>query len=358
MADINEKVNVETDGAVENLGDLKKASQDADEWISNVIDRAKKADGEEVTVPVETPGAVQAADELDHVDTSARKAGEGAKVGTSHISDMTGPFGDASGAASTFGQAIEGAGGLVESMAGKMGLSEEATGKLTAGIGIAAVAVGAAAAAWTIWNASNDAAKKGLDETRDALGKVYDKLREGDAQAAAETFVDTMGDKIEKFQKLVGGNISKADIAGALFGDPASIDNVSAAIEHLDGNAKTMATGGLMVLTNSWKDAKAAQDETIALQDKVKGFFGDTKTVADEAKSSIDGVTAAYGGVAAAAAAATAPVGQTTSDPYATDLSKLFGPSPVNVTNIYPPANTPNAVDQAALRYAAIQGPH
>ena len=356
MADINEKVNVETDAAVENLGDLKKASQDADEWISNVIDRAKKADGEEVSVPVETPGAVQAADELDHVDTSARKAGEGAKVGTSHISDMTGPFGDASGAASTFGQAIEGAGGLVESMAGKMGLSEEATGKLTAGIGIAAVAVGAAAAAWTIYNASQDAAKKGLDETRDALGKVYDKLREGDAQAAAETFIDTMGDKIDKFRTLVG-DVSKADIAGAIFGDPASIANVDAAIGKLDGTARVLATGGLTILEGSWKDAKQAADENIALTDKVKGFFGDTKQVADDAKASIDGVTAAYGGVAAAAAAATAPVGQTTSDPYATDLNKLFGAAPANVTNIFPPANTPSAVESATQRWAQVQGP-
>lgn len=367
MADINEKVTVETDKAVGNLGDLKKASQDADEWLDNVIDRARKLDDEEVSVPVETPGAVQASEELDKVDTSARKAGDGAKVGVSGISDLTGPLGNASGAAGELGQSMEAVSGIAESMAAKMGLSEEATGKLTAVLGGAATAVAIGAAAWSLYKDEQARVKKGLDETRDALGKVYDKLREGDAQAAAETFVDTMGEKIEGFKGLIG-DVSKADIAGAIFGDTASIDNIKRAIEGLDGTTRVLAEGALVGLQQSWGDAKNALQENIDLTAKVEGFFGTTGAAADLAKKPVENLNQAYLNLAATLLAAAGgpvlPPGASW-DVQANPASTLnFDPAKFaaaanggQVVNYFPPANTPLAVDKAVTEQARIQGP-
>lgn len=362
MADINERVVVETDQSVANLGELKSAAEKADEWIDNVIDRARAADKEEITVPVETPGATEAADQLDKVDASARKAGGGAKVGVQDIGDLTGPLGDASGAASTFGQAFGALGPIAEGVAGKLGLSEEHTSKLTGLIGGLGVAVGIGAAAWTYFSAEADKAQKTADEVRDSLGKVYDKLREGDAQAAAQTFVDTMGDKIGTFQKTLG-DVSKQDVAGAIFGDPASIRNVDDAISHMDGTAKLVAEGTLKTLAQSWTDAKTAVDDNTALQDKVVGFFGVQKTKADDTTTAIDKTTAAYQGLSAAAGAATAlPIGahwDVTGNPSSTVAfdPAAYAAAHAGVVNIFPPANTPIAVDQAIQRNDQLQGP-
>lgn len=360
MADTNERVNVDTDQAITNVDDLSDSLSNADDWFDKTVAKANTLDQQTVDVPVETPGAKEAATDLDQFDQKARAAGEGAKVGVSSISDMAGPFGEASGAASTFGQSIEGVAGLAESMAGKLGLSEDATAKMTAGLGIAAVAIGAAAAAWTIYNASQDAAKKGADEVRTALGSVYDKLREGDAQAAAQTFLDTMGDKVEKFRALVGGSVSKADIAGAMFGDPASIEAVDTAVGKLDGTTRLLAESGVKILKQSWTDAKAAADENIALESKVAGFLGNVQTGADTAATSVDKVTAAYGGLTAASAKL--PVGASwdvIGNPNSTldfDPAK-FAAAGGKVTNIFPPANTPLAVEQAQQTWDRLQGP-
>jgi hypothetical protein len=357
VADINEKVVVDTKQAVENLDDLKSASQKADEWLDRVIEQARNADGEKVDIPVETPGAKQAADDLDAVDTSARRAADGAKVGTQHVSDLAGMFGNAGGAASQFGQAIEGAGGIVESFTGQLGLSEDAAGKLNTAIGGFAIAVAAGAAAWQIWKQDADNAKKGAQELRDALGQVYDKLREGDRQAAAQTFVDTMSDKIKGLQELIGHGVSQADIAGSMFGDPNSIDRVTTAISKMDDSTRYLAQNTVPQLQAAWSNAKAEVDNNIALESRVESFFGGVSNAADGAAGSVDGLTAAFdrlgnrvpAGAQGAYDAAVAKYG-------AGNVSIGTNPYAMQVTNNYPPANTPLAVEQAQTRFGTTQG--
>jgi hypothetical protein len=251
---------------------------------------------------------------------------------------------------------MEAAGGLVQSAAAKMGASDEQLAKLEGAMGLATIAVGLGAAAWTIYKDENEKAKKGLEETRTALGDVYEKLREGDTQAAAQTFVDTMGDKIEKFRTLVGGSVSKADIAGVLFGDPESIARVDEAVGKLDGKTRVMAEGSVKILKTSWDDAKTAADENIALTEKVASFFGAVDTGAKNAKDGVDEVTDAYYRNVAAASAVTA------ADPFVSNMKFAngdIGPSSSTLTtvNIYPPANTPLAVETAGRQFDRIQGP-
>jgi hypothetical protein len=117
-----------------------------------------------------------------------------------------------------------------------------------------------------------------------------------------------------------------------------------------------VAEGSVKVLKNSWDDAKTAADENIALTDKVAGFFGTVDTKAGDAAAGVDEVTDAYWRNVDAANAVTV------ADPF--ESNKVFangdiGPSSTTLTtvNIYPPANTPIAVDQATRRHDQIQGP-
>ena len=345
--DVRASIDITTSTAEANVVGLEGDVRDLDTAID-------KVDGKKVDIPFDAPGAADVATKLDRVDQSARRAGGGAQVGTQHVSDLAGAFGPAGSAASTMGQAVEGAGGIVEGLAGSLGLSESATGKLTATLGIAAVAVGAAAAAWEIYNQSQKNAQKGLDETRSALGKVYDKLKEGDTAAAASTFVETMGGKIEKFQGLFDGKVSMADVAGALFGDPQSIKNVETAIDGLDSSSKMLATSGLAILRNSWDDAKKATDANTALQNTVEGYFQGITDRALIASGAIDDVAAAYG--RAAAASGKLPTGGTTPRNAGSVIqSDTLAPSVTNVTNVFQPPITPLAVQAAQQRQAQTQ---
>lgn len=357
MAEINEKVVVDTSKAVAELGELQTASKKADTALDELAEQAQAVDREDVSIPVETPGAEQAATELDHVDQKARAMGEGAQVGTQHVSDLAGMFGDAGGQASAFGQAIEGAGGIVESFAGQLGLSEQAAGKLSSAIGLVAVGVAAAAAAWAVYKQDAANAKRGMDETRDALEQVYDKLREGDAMAAAQTFVDTMGDKIEKFRGFLGDQVSKADIAGVIFGDPNSIDRVSTAIDDLDGKSKLLAQGALSELTQAWGDAKDAVQSNIDLQSQVEGFFGALTTGANNAATAAGGVKTAWEQAHDAAVAAHEMENIRLYNARQAGTPSTYRPGTESVVvNNYPPANTPLAVEQAQTRWTATQG--
>ncbi len=350
--DVRAKIDIETSTAESNVDGLEGKVRDLDKAVDT-------ADGQKIDIPVDAPGAQQTAARLDDVDQAARRAGSGAQVGTQHISDMTGPFGDASGAASTFGQSVEGVAGLVEGMAGKLGLSEQATGKLTAGLGVAAVAVAAGAAAWSLYNASQDAAKKGAEEVATALQSVQEKLAAGDAAAAAEAFLSGMSAKIEAFRSKFLPGASTVDIAGAMIGDPQSLANVDAAIGQLDSSTRFLAEGGLKILKGSWDASKQAADDQIALKSKITDLFGSTAAAADTATAAIDKNTAAIQNNAAAVAAATNPTGGL---PYETASGSAANPNQklgvlTTIINNFPPANTPVAVEQAAYRYAQINGP-
>ena len=357
MADeIRESIEIDTDTAVGNVDDLKSSLQKADEWIDNVIDKARAADREEVSVPVETPGAVPAAENLDKVDAAARRAGDGAKVGVSAISDLTGPLGDASSKAGEMGQAVEGLGGILESVAGKMGLSQAATKKLSGVIGLAAVAVGIGAAAWTIYSDEQKRAKKGAEEVAKALQDVQDKLAAGDAAAAADSFISGMNDKIDAFRSKFLPGASTVDIAGAMFGDPASIKAVDTAIGELDESARFLAESGVKTLEAAWDSAKTATEEQVAMKSKIEDLFGATAAAADTATGAIDTYVSALGRSVSLTPSANKAYNDAVAKYGAGNVT--IGPTPTttHVTNNYPPANTPLAVEQANERWRTTQG--
>lgn len=348
MADINERVVVETDQSVANLDDLTKASQTADEWIDNVIDKARAADKEEISVPVDVPGAKQAADDLDHVDESARKAGGGAKVGVADISDMTGPLGDASGAAGTFGQAFEGLGSIVETAGGKMGLSEEAMGKLSTALGAGAVGIGVVAAAWTLYKSRQDEAR----EATEKMVQVQKDMADSNFAKAAE---DLVKNNESIFDRATKAGIGTDLLTAALTGSEGAMKKIK---DQLDQNNPVLRD--LTIDIGHAQDAydKAAEKTQLMTErtGAVTAALHDVSFQARLAKGDIDSLAQSY--------ADAADVFDHT--PKTPDVPQLppgaIGPSSSTLTgaviyNIFPPANTPIAVDQAIQRNDQIQGP-
>ena len=117
------------------------------------------------------------------------------------IADLTGPFGEASGAASDFAGVFEGIGDIAEDVAGKVGLNAAAMSSAIGGIG---VAVAVAAAGWTFFKGKQEEARRKQEELIKKQREFNDALREGRLREAAE-----------EFQDIYGGALAAADELGA-----------------------------------------------------------------------------------------------------------------------------------------------
>ena len=356
MADeIRESIEIDTDTAVVNVDDLKSSLEKANEWIDNVIDKARTADKAEVSVPVETPGAVPAAENLDKVDAAARRAGDGARIGVSAISDLTGPLGDASSKAGEMGQAVEGLSGIVEAMAGKMGLSESATAKMTAALGVASVAVAVAAAAWALYKSDQDKAREAAEKMRDVQEKLADKKYEEAAAALVEL-------NTKLYDRAAAAGISVETLTGALLGHKDAADKVNEALAGTERMFKNLPTDAEILNADIDKASVAFQtageqlDTFNTRQNAVTTALGGTTQAAEDATTAIDTYISALG--------RSVPLTPSANKAYNDAVAKYgagnvsIGPTPTttHVTNNYPPANTPLAVEQANERWRTTQG--
>ena len=255
------RLNVTTDDAVRNLGNLEGAAVDAE-------GKVEKLDGE--TVSLDTTDAQRAlervSDKLDAANKSADRAGkEGIPVSTNAFKDLTegigGPSAGAIGSAFAFGESIEGLGDLVEGFGGKLGLSEEQIGKVTGALGTALGVLGAVGVAFTVGKAAYDAftsgAKKAaeeqkkfndeVDKAEQSLRNVAEALREGDR---AKAFRDIAKDLEPLLQGIADNGLSAAD-----------------AIKEIAGESDgfTRASG---------ERIKAIEDEITALEDERRTLTG------------------------------------------------------------------------------------
>ena len=363
MAEIRETVTVETADAQSSLDELKSKTGDADKALDTLKDTADNVDKAEVSVPVDAPGAKQAADDLDQVDQKARAAGDGAKVGVSGISDLTGPLGDASGKASELGQAMESAGNIATSAAAQMGATPEQIGKLTGALGGAGTAIAIGAAAWTLYNQKQDEAKKKADELKKSINDVLEATAKGDSAAAADKLIEKFGPLISDIQKLTG--LSVPDIVESLTGETGPgtgrLDAVNQALLDLGTKGADGLREKARDLQGAWKTANSEFQRTQELKSEVTAAFDALNKKADESGDAADDTATRWEGMANRIAAATNSIVPTG---YGGNPASTLNFDPAvylaaggSVVNLYPPANTPIAVDQAAARQFQIQGP-
>ena len=293
------RLNVTTDDAVKNLGNLEGAAVDAEVKV-------EKLDGESITIDTsDTQRALDnVAKKLDDANAKADRAGkEGIPVTTNAFKDLTGSIGGgntgAIGKAFEFGESIEGLGDLVEGFGGKLGLSQDQIGKVTTALGTTLGVLGAVGVAFTVGKAAYDiftsGAKKAaeeqkkfneqVDKAEESLRGVAEALRQGDR---AKAFRDIAKDLEPLLQGIADNGLSAADAIKEIAGESDGFTRASGerirAIEDeiaaLEEERRTLTGPGAGAINNRISDLE-----------KEKGALEDVTEQVDIRRLGVEGAT-------------------------------------------------------------------
>jgi hypothetical protein len=315
-------VDADTAAAKTGIDDVQTSAQDLidrNPWVAEVLsDTADaKADLEALQGKLRDTGET-----ADNTSKQVDKVGRGGgpQVGTQALADMLGPLGDVSGAASEAGQAVEGIGQFAEAAAAKMGIESAAMSGAIGGIGIA---IGLAAAVWSVYKNKQEEAKKKAAEHLKVVEDITSAIKDGNKEVASSKFLDLYRDIITKGHEA---GLSTNEIVDSIrgVGDAAPeaaakirdlqdrIDDMRKARDDADTAAEKQTIGiNLDVLVKQRDALKDAATEFGNLTDKQKaneqlqgdvqtalfgttGKLDDTAAAADRAKQKADDLTAAF----------------------------------------------------------------
>ncbi|RPH37174.1 MAG: hypothetical protein EHM90_00080 [Chloroflexi bacterium] len=195
-------VDADTSAADSALADTEAAAETLTAADQEIILKAKVSDA---TAALKTlrGGLDDTSKKADDVKADLDQIGStgGPRLAGNAMSDLTGPLGDASGAAGDFGGVLDGVSDIAETMGTKLGLSEQATGTLTSSLGLAGFAVAGVAAGIAYFSGKAEEAKKKQEELTAATRDYNDALAEGDYRAAADQLVDLYEDAFDAADK-------------------------------------------------------------------------------------------------------------------------------------------------------------
>ncbi len=223
--------------------------------------------------------------EVDKLGTS-----NGPRLAGNQISDLTGPFGDASGAASDFGGVFDGLADISEKVAGSIGLDAEKIAGAISGIGLG---VAAAAAVWTIFTQNEKKAREEQEKLTKGQEKFNAAIKAGKLDEAAQDFVDTYGKFFDTAKKA--GITWDEFVHAVTTGD---FSEINAKVSGLSSGMQTYAaaTGEARI---AWIDANGTLDEHNAALDATKAALvklfpalQETTSATDQAKTSTDAAKA------------------------------------------------------------------
>ena len=306
------EVEADTSAAKSDIGDVATVAQDLidrNPWVAEVLSDtgAAKSDIESFQSKLRETGEV-ADDTKRHVDRIGST--EGPRLAGNQVSDLTGPLGDASGAASDFGGVFDGLADISEKVAGKVGIDAAKMASSISGIGFA---VAAGAALWTVFRQKQEEAKKKAEEHLKLQGEINKAIKDGNREVAASKFVELYGDIIDKG---TDAGLSINEVVDAIRGTGDAAKTAQSKIDDLDGqiadldkayqdlHATTSAQGAvpsgeekaladqLVSLRNSrdalvdaqtdWSNLTAEQQANIDKQDQVQAALLGTETNTDK----------------------------------------------------------------------------
>jgi chromosome segregation ATPase len=253
-------IGADTATATADIKAVAEAAEAAARADHELVLRAKidQAKGElkALQTELDTTGqhAKDATDQLDRVDS-----GGGSNLRGNAIADLTGPLGEASGAASDFAGVFDGLGDIAGETASKLGLSQDAAGKLSGMIGGLGVAVAAGAAVWSLWTARQKAAEAAAKEHREQIEGLAEAIRKGDREAATANFHKLYDEAISSAEKF---GLKAEDVTRFLSGETTAIPG----------------------LTAKWKELSAARDADVVAANKARAA-GETFTGTAEAQA-------------------------------------------------------------------------
>ena len=209
----------------------------------------------------------QTADKASEVDRRLDKLGQtkGPGLAGNAVSDMTGPLGDVSGAASDIAGVFDGFADVAASAGARVGLDAEKMAGAITGIGFA---ITAAAAVWAFYRQRQKAAREAQEELVKGQRDFNKAVAEGDRAAAAAKFVELYEDSLNAVARFgVGAEEATRFIRGqsdALGPLDDEIARMSKAIDDNGGKLaawNAQAVANLSVLTDTRDGLVDARDK-------------------------------------------------------------------------------------------------
>lgn len=200
LEDADPKVTIEADdNASTTIADVEADARALSAVDAEVVLKAKvdQAKGELAALRADlTQTGEKAEDTARQLDRVGEDTGGGISTRGNAIADLTGPLGEASGAASDFAGVADGLTDIVGDLATKLGATPAMAQKIAGAMGGLGIAVAAGAAVWSLYSARQQKAAEDAKKMAEAAEAVTDALREGNRVAAAEAFKGQFGDLI------------------------------------------------------------------------------------------------------------------------------------------------------------------
>ena len=256
------QVGADTADAIHGLADVKSEAAELDGTDSTITAT--------LTNQVSGPLADIFAD-LDKLQTRAKEAGDklndvgreaggpsgGPRLAGNAVADLTGPLGDASGAASDFGGVMDGVSDIAEKTAIKLGLSEDAAAGLAGTLGGVGFLIAGVAAAWSYFSQKSAEAAAKQKEILDNQRKLNDALKTGDVAKAAQQIVDSYGDAFDAADKL---KLGVDDVTRYITGQTDVIPGMTQAIGWLNDQIAANSSN-VVTLTQDFNDNRDAIED-------------------------------------------------------------------------------------------------
>lgn len=219
----------------------------------------------------------QTADKADdttrHMDRIGDSRGPGL-AGTA-VSDLTGPLGDVSGAASDIAGVFDGLGDIVGNAAGRVGLDAEKMAGAITGIGFA---VTAAAATWAYFRQRQQQAREKQRELVEGQRELNQAIADGDRVAASKKFVELYKDALDAADRF---GISVQDATRFITGQSGEIPTLTAKTRELADARDDFAHSGKTIDELNKEDA-ALRDITGSLEGARKNYAEANGTIAEQ----------------------------------------------------------------------------
>lgn len=231
------KLDADSDKAVDGIGDVSdsaKALIERNPWVAEVLadTAAAKTDLESLQSKLVETGD-KADDTSRHIDRMGQS--EGPRLAGNQVADLTGPFGEASSAASDFGGVFDGLADISEKVAAKVGLNAAAMASAISGIGFV---VAGAAAAWGIWKQKQEEARKKAAEHLKIQTELVDAVKDGNKEVASQKFIELYGKVIDLGHKA---GLSTNEIVDAIRGVGDAVPDATAKMDDLQAKIDDLA---------------------------------------------------------------------------------------------------------------------
>jgi len=311
LDDLDDPVEIEVTADTGSAETDLKAVDDAADQIDPTIAVDVTVDTDKAESNLKTLGE-KAEDAEKKLNRVTHDDGGGTSLRGNAISDLTGPLGDASSAASDFGGVFDGLGDTVEGFATKMGATSETAGRLGSAIGGLGFVVAAGAAAWTLWSQKQEEARRKAAEHKKAVDDLATAIRKGDREAAVANFHKLYDDAIASAEKF---GLKQQDVIKFLSGENDAIPGLTtkwqelqAAREAANIEANRAQAAGETYVNTAAAEAKAFEDLAlkmgisreelakgkVATEEKAKAddHLADTLVGAEDAQSDMNAAVA------------------------------------------------------------------